>query len=140
MSEREEVQTLINRFMNSFDSKDWSVMSESLSEELEIDYSDFRGDPPSRIKSIEYVSARKKALEHLSTHHLISNFDTKINKDVAIINASCIIYRTNGTATFNSHVLYQFELNKIKSHWKISRIEQTILWNEGDPTIHPGAK
>jgi SnoaL-like domain len=140
MSERGRVENTVNRFMNSFDLKDWRVMKEMLADELRIDYSDLRGEPESVVSANDYVQARRRALEHLSTHHLIANLDVAIDGEDALVHASCMIYRTDGATPFNSHAFYTFVLRRIADGWRIAGIKQKILWNEGSSAIHKGAR
>ena len=48
MPAREEIENTLNRFMNSFDLKDWALMVDLLEPTIHIDYSDLRGGPPNR--------------------------------------------------------------------------------------------
>jgi SnoaL-like domain len=73
MSTREEIENALNRFMNSFDLKDWATMASVLEPTIRVDYSDLRGGPLEEISAAEYVNARVDALQHLSTQHLLSN-------------------------------------------------------------------
>jgi hypothetical protein len=140
MSDRDGIENTINRFMNSFDLKDWSVMKELLLDEIQIDYSDLRGDPPATVSATDYVKARRTALEHLSTHHLLSNFEIDIESNEAVARASCVIYRTDGATPFNSHAFYVFGLKRTGDGWRIASIKQTIFWNEGRAAIHGGVR
>ena len=64
------IQELLARFANSFDLKDWDGLQACLAERLAIDYTDLRGTPPETVSALDYVQARRKALEGLKTHHL----------------------------------------------------------------------
>lgn len=136
--DRGGVENAINRFMNSFDLKDWATMERMLCGRVQIDYSDLRGEPPSTVSANDYVQARRRALEHLATHHLLANLDIETGADAAKVRASCMIYRTDGTTPFNSHAVYTFVLQRIGDDWRIAGIEQKILWNEGNSAIHTG--
>jgi DNA-binding MurR/RpiR family transcriptional regulator len=138
MAERDGIENAINRFMNSFDLKDWSVMKALLLDEIQIDYSDLRGDPPATAFATDYVKARRDALEHLSTHHLMSNFEITVQSSEAVARASCVIFRTDGTTPFHSHAFYTFRLKRVDDGWRIAGIKQTIFWNEGRAAIHTG--
>ena len=55
---------------------------------------------------------------------------------------SAIIFRiTDDERYFNSHAIYYFNLIYDENFtWKIKKIKQIILWNEGDPKIHKKIK
>jgi hypothetical protein len=141
MSRHDEIANTLNRFMNCFDLKDWRLMAELLETTVRIDYSDLRGGPPAEVSADEYVRARSDALQELMTHHQLTNLDIAVSEGTASAAASCMIYRRQGEKTFNSHAFYRFRLGRSPAGgWKISAISQRILWNEGDPAIHKGAK
>jgi hypothetical protein len=135
------IQELIARFANSFDLKDWDSLQACFTESIDTDYSDLRGTPPETISAVEYVKSRREALDHLKLHHLVSNYETEfINSDTATCRASMIVWRKSDKEEFTSHCVYTFQLKKTTFYWLISGITQKVLWNEGVPSIHKGAK
>lgn len=136
-----KIQKVIARFANSFDVKDWNGLESCFTDSLYTDYSDLRGTPPEKVKASDYVSARRKYLDPLKLHHLVSNYEIDlINSNTATCRASMIVWRKSDEEEFTSHCAYTFHLTKQESAWKISGITQKILWNEGTPSIHKGAK
>jgi hypothetical protein len=113
-------------------------MSSTLGEEISIDYSELRGEPPSVTTKAEYIARRKRAHGHTKTHHLISNLDITFESEKAQVNASCMIFREYDGEFFNSHVLYCFDLENVMNNWLIVSIRQDILWNEGNSEMHKG--
>ncbi len=137
---RIDVQNTISRFMNSFDLKDWAAMRTALADDVYVDYSDLRGDPPQTVRADDYVTERISALEMLQTQHLIANFDVEVAGDRADANASCVIFRRNESAVFTTHAQYQFGLVERDFVWFIVSIRQRVLWNDGDPSLHAGIR
>ena len=136
-----EIQALIARFANSFDAKDWRGLEACFTASLYTDYSDLRGTPPATVKASEYVAARREALGHLKLHHLVSNYEIAFtDAGNATCRASMIVWRKSDEEEFTSHCVYEFQLTKEDSEWKISGITQRVLWNEGTVSIHKGAK
>ena len=136
-----EIQTVIAHFANSFDLKDWSGLEACLAESIDTDYSDLRGTPPEHVSARAYVEQRRESLEHLKMHHLCGNveFETLAERS-ARCRASMVIWRRSESEEFTSHCVYEFELTKQESGWKISGITQKVLWNEGISSLHGGAK
>ena len=134
------ITNVIARFANNFDRKDWNALADTLMETIECDYRDLRGTIETYSRD-EYVQARKTALDALQTQHLFCNLDITLDESSATCQASAVIYRKNEQGLcFNSHALYVFELSPIPTgDWKIAKIKQNILWNDGDATIHSGA-
>lgn len=133
----QHIINVLSKFANSFDLKDWDRLAETLAESIECDY-DLRGVSECVSKQ-EFVSSRKIALNHLKTQHLFSNFEILSDNEKASCRLNAIIFRQNDQGIyFNSHVIYQFHLLQINHQWKINKIKQSILWNEGDSSIHQG--
>ena len=112
MPEEGNIRKTLARFASSFDQKDWTLLESVLTDELTVDYSDLRGDPPAKIAAGEYVEARRQALEPLSTRHVISNLEITIEGRRAAVTASSVIFRRRGSAFFNTHATYQFGLSQ----------------------------
>ena len=135
------IQEVIARFANSFDMKDWSGLESCLTESLFTDYSDLRGTSPQTVTAADYVAARRESLDHLKLHHLVSNYEIDLtDSKSATCRASMIVWRKSDEEKFTSHCVYNFQLVKQETDWKISGITQKVLWNEGTSFIHKGSK
>lgn len=133
------ISNLIFKFANSFDLHDWEGLKSTLADTVECDYQELRGKS-GIYTNIEYTNSRKQSLSHLKTHHLFSNFEITMGVECASCRVSAIIYRQDSEGRkFDSHVMYEFEIIKLPhDDWKIRKIKQSVLWNEGDPSIHKG--
>jgi hypothetical protein len=141
VEERIKIQEVIARFSNSFDLKDWGGLESCFTESLYTDYGDLRGTPPETIKASDYVASRRGALDHLKLHHLVSNYEINfLDENRATCRASMIVWRKTEKEEFTSHCVYEFQLMKQTSDWKINGITQKVLWNEGTASIHKGAR
>lgn len=141
VEERIKIQEVIARFSNSFDVKDWRGLETCFTESLYTDYGDLRGTPPQTIKASDYVAARRESLDHLKLHHLVGNHEINfLDASRATCRASMIVWRKSEAEEFTSHCVYEFQLTKQESDWKISGITQKVLWNEGIASIQKGAK
>ncbi len=136
-----KIEAAIARFANSFDIKDWDGLQACLTESLYTDYGDLRGTPPQTVTAIDYVAGRRESLDQLKLHHLVGNYEVEFtDSDSATCRASMIVWRRSDTEEFTSHCVYLFQLTRQESEWKISGITQKVLWNEGTPSIHKGAR
>ncbi len=136
-----KIEAAIARFANSFDVKDWDGLQACLTESLDTDYGDLRGTPPQTVTAIDYVAGRRESLDQLKLHHLVGNYEVEFtDSDSATCRASMIVWRRSDTEEFTSHCVYLFQLTRQESEWKISGITQKVLWNEGTPSIHKGAR
>jgi 3-phenylpropionate/cinnamic acid dioxygenase small subunit len=143
MDDAAKIQQVIARFANAFDMKDWSGLEACLTESLFTDYSDLRTEFPNRqnVTASEYVQQRRVSLDHLKLHHLVSNYEIDFaDSQTASCRASMIVWRKSDEEEFTSHCIYMFQLTTQGALWKISGITQKVLWNEGTPSLHSGAK
>lgn len=136
-----QIQQLIAHFANSFDLKDWHGLQACFTDALYTDYSDLRGTAAETMTASDYVQSRRKALDHLTLHHLVSNYEINL-RDTTIANcrASMMIWRKAEAEDFTTHCIYDFTLLKQQGYWKISGITQKVLWNEGASSIHKGTQ
>ena len=140
LSDRFEIQELINHFANCFDLKDWKGLEDCFTKVIYSDYSDLRGTAPESLDSKAYVALRKAALDHLQTHHLVGNHEIELKENTGTCRASMIISRKNSETleSFATHCFYIFNPQKIEALWKISGITQKLFWNDGSAAIHKG--
>ncbi len=136
-----KIEAIIARFATSFDLKDWNGLQSCFTESLYTDYGDLRGTPPQTVSAADYTAGRRESLDQLKLHHLVSNYEIDFSdSNSATCRASMIVWRKSETEEFTSHCVYLFQLTKQASDWKISGITQKVLWNEGTPSIHKGAR
>ena len=141
MEDRIKIQELIAHFANSFDMKDWEGLESCFTETFYSDYSDLRGTPPEKISVKEYVRLRRESLEPLKIQHLVSNYEIQfVDSATATCRASMVVWRKTDKEDFITHCVYIFQLVEQDAAWKISRITQKVLWNEGTSSIYKGAK
>jgi scytalone dehydratase len=134
-----DIQQLIARFFNSFDTKEWDRLGNCLSDSVHTDYSDLRGTPPETMPRERFVESRQAALGPLLTHHLAGNVEVSLTDGSATGRVSMLIRRrTPQGSFFNTHCLYFLRFEKAAGQWRICSIRQQVLWNEGDRQIHSG--
>ena len=139
MIETQEIKNIIYRFANSFDKKDWDSLQNLLTNNISCDYSDLRNTSQT-LSSKEYVQKRIDALTNLKTQHLFSNLEIYKNSNGYKCHLSAYIYRKQDDKFFNTHAIYELELVNLDGNWLIAKIKQTVLWNDGDSSIHIGVK
>lgn len=135
----DQVSALVCRFQRAFDQHDWTALRACLDDEINVDYSSFRGTAPARVPASEYVALRQKALDELVMQHNHTNLTLSTESDDQA-SASCNyqIYRfeRDGNRHFHSWGTYEFGLVRRSDEWKIGSITQHLLKSEGDPSIH----
>jgi hypothetical protein len=138
--DRYEISDMIIRFAMALDLQDWSLLRSCFTDEIEVNYFDFRGEPPSRKKAEDFVDERREALTGLKTQHISTNHMITVDGSTATCISCAVIYRfhpeKNEENTFNTHGYYQHTLIRTPRGWKICKIKQTVFWNAGNAEVH----
>jgi hypothetical protein len=142
LEDRAAVIDVVVGFSRSLDVKDWEACRRCFADEIETDYSDLRGEPPSTVKADDFVALRRTALEKLKTLHLSANHLVTVDGDRATCVSAAVIYRfrSEDGARFDTYCAYTHSLARGASGWKINKVKQTVYWNTGNPDIHSGAR
>ena len=141
LCDRAEITDAVLRFALSLDLHDWGMLRGTLADEVRVDYSAFRGEPPATISAGEFVRSREAALAHLRMQHLSTNHLVEIGGDRAVCRSCYLIHRLDparpeGENTLDSAGHYVHRLVRMEAGWKISAITQTLLWSRGSPDVH----
>ncbi|NNM59462.1 MAG: SnoaL-like domain-containing protein [Legionellales bacterium] len=135
----DEIRNLIFKFANSFDLKEWDALKSVFLDPIVCDYTSLR-QTLETLTPEEYVNKRIKSLDKLKTQHIFSNLEITLTEEQATCRCSAIIFRCLETDYFNTHAIYEFTLHHINNVWRIGKIKQQVLWNEGNPAISTYAK
>ena len=141
---RTAIVDTIMGFANAFDAKDWQKLRSYLADEIDIDYSEFRSEPPRRVTAEEYIKQRVEGLAGLRTLHVSTNHEVTINKNTAKCQSAYQIYRLDptrelGQNRFDTAGNYFHSLIQTDENWQIAGIKQTVVIISGNPQVH-GAK
>ena len=139
--ERTKIIEIIVRFANARDEKDWQRLRTCLADEIDIDYSAFRGEAPKRITAEEYVQQRIDGLAGLLTLHISTNHEVTILLNGAQCKSAYRIYRLDparepGQARLDTAGKYTHHLIKANGQWRINAIQQTVVIISGNPEVH----
>jgi hypothetical protein len=142
-SDYRDVVNTIHEFCRAFDMRDWTALRRCLAASLDIDYSSFRGTPPSRVTADEFVATRQSNLAGLVTQHLGFNHLVEFKGEQARCRFDFMIHRwpqdTADARFFHTFGYYETELQReaeAPHHWVIASIIQHALRSEGDPELH----
>ena len=134
---KERIIEKVLRFNYAMDLKNWQMLRNCLSDELEIDYSDFSEDSPRNMSVNEFIEWRKRDLDDLQTHHTSTNHIVSINGNKAECVSNFLIYRvgfdrTGRQSFFNTMGNYNHGFERKKGIWLINRITQNVFWTNGN--------
>src|SRR5262249_47292848 len=93
VADRTAVSDVVLTFARSLDLKDWESCRRCFLDQIETDYSDLRGEPPSKVAADDFVAKRRVVLEHLQTLHLSTNHQVTVEGDTATCVSAAVIHR-----------------------------------------------
>jgi hypothetical protein len=136
--DRAAVVATVVGLANAMDARDWARVRSLLADELDVDYSQFRGEPASRVTADGYVASRVEALKGLRTLHTSTNHEVSIEGDRGTCVSAYHIVRVDPATgrRLDTGGTYQHRLARTAHGWRVTGIVQTVVWLEGDRAIH----
>lgn len=143
--ERSKIIDVIVGIANAMDEKNWQKLRKYLADEIQIDYSEFRGELPQQIKAEAYIQQRVEELAGLKTLHISTNHEVAVNKDYAQCRSAYRIYRFDRTYEPEQNQLdtagnYEHQLIQVEGEWRVNAIKQTVVMISGNRQIHRGLR
>jgi hypothetical protein len=144
---REEVREVVDRaaivqaivgLANAMDAQDWGRVRSLLADELDVDYAQFRGEPPARVTADSYVASRVDGLKGLHTLHTSTNHEVSVEGDYGTCISAYHILRVEPTTgrRLDTWGTYQHRLARTANGWRVTGIVQRVAWLEGDRAVH----
>jgi hypothetical protein len=138
--DRAEIGEVVSRFATALDQQDWPLFRSCFTDEIEVDYSDFRREPPAVVSADTFVSQRCEGLEGLTTQHLSTNHIITVEGNSATCTSCAVIHRRRQRDAkhdaLDTHGYYTHTLTRTAEGWKICKVRQRVLWSSGDPQVH----
>ena len=138
--DRQAVVDALLKLGRGLDEQDWPAVRACLADEVDTDYSSFRGTPPARLSAEEFVRLRREGLAGLRTQHLGLNHLVEIAGDRATCRCDFVVHRWPADPAdrrfFHTYGSYLYGLTRTGEGWRVASIVQTALRSEGDPDLH----
>ena len=131
------IETIVG-LANALDAQDWARVRSLLADELEVDYSAFRGEAAKRVTADGYVAERRTGLAGLRTLHISTNHEVAIDGDVGTCVSAYQIVRVEASSggRLETWGTYRHQLAREGRGWRVTGIVQTVTHLEGDRSIH----
>jgi SnoaL-like domain len=145
MIERVQIIDVVVGIANAMDEKNWQRLRQYLADEINIDYSEFRGEPPQQITAEAYVQQRVKGLAGLKTLHISTNHEVTVSNDYAQCRSAYRIYRFDpareqGQDRLDTAGNYDHQLIQVEGEWRVTAIKQTVVMMTGNRQVHGGLR
>lgn len=133
---RAEISDVVLRYATAIDTRDWDLYRSVFADEVDFDFSSFRGTP-ARMKADEWVArVRRTQTGFDATTHYSSNHVIDVTGDAAICTSYMVAHHElkaapGGTSyTIGGH--YVNRLRRMDGPWKIHACTLNVAWLEGN--------
>ena len=142
--DRAEITDVQYRYALGTDSHDWELFRSCFTDEVETDFSEVVGLPPTRSNADEWVRNLGPTMESFTaTHHAMSNVLITFSDDD---HATCVAYvqarhhKPNSTGDSDQTVYgyYTNRYERTSAGWKIAKLKLSVRWMTGNFGIFAG--
>jgi SnoaL-like protein len=136
--DRAAIVEVVVALANALDEQDWARVRSLLADEVDVDYSEFRGEPPTRIAADAYVASRLEGLRGLRTLHTSTNHEVEVDGDRGTCRSAHHIVRVDPVtgARLQTWGTYRHRLARSGGAWRVTGIVQTVTLLDGDRSVH----
>jgi hypothetical protein len=138
--DRAEIVDTVYCYATGIDSRDWALYRSIFTDEIDVDFSSYDGNPPHRIRADDWVKGVQPLFHGLdATQHTMTNPRVAISGE----RATCVMYmqavhflaNREGDAEFTLGGCYTDQLVKTPNGWKLCGVKLTVLWSRGNRAI-----
>jgi hypothetical protein len=122
------------------DTRDWDLLRSVFTDEIEMDFSSYSGQPGAVVLADDWVDGAKVMFTGLdSTQHVMTNpivdIDGERGRLRMYMKAEHFLGNDSGSDSFALGGYYEDRLIKVAGDWKIEAVTLTIFWNRGNRHI-----
>jgi len=127
------------RYAHALDAHDFDAIRACMADEIEADFSQTIGMPPTKLKAddmVAYMRAQAPIQSlHVTTNHIVelTGEDTALSRAYIYVPHRATIDGAQASYLFIGRLELTFR--KIGSDWLISGLRPQLLWEEGDPRV-----
>jgi SnoaL-like domain len=138
--DRAEIHDALMTYATGIDSRDWTLYRSLFTEEIDIDFSSWSGDPGGTMKADDWVAGVKAVISGFDgTQHLLANEVITLNGDEAVVVPYMQAHHylnLDGEHHLQSiGGYYRHLMVRTIDGWKSRSCTLTITWEKGDRGI-----
>lgn len=135
--DRTEICETVYTYATGIDTRDWTLYRSIFTDEIDLDFSSYDGNPPQRLPADAWVAAIRPLFTGLdATQHVMTNPRVTIEGDAA----TCVMYmkaehflqNDRGDDWFTIGGYYTDRLVRTPGGWRISAVRLTVFWSRGN--------
>ena len=141
LADESELRDLIHRYAFGLDERDWTLWRSVFADEVVIDMSDYRPEPPPRLATADQVvhSAQTLFAGFEATQHFIGTHRFEIDGDEAVITAHMRaehwLATGRGGDRYTMYGTYTDDCIRTTDGWRITRVKLSLLREEGNRQV-----
>ncbi len=141
LTDESELRDLIHRYAFGLDDRDWTLWRSVFADEVVIDMSDYRPEPPPRLATAERVvrSAEVLFAGFEATQHFIGTQRYEVSGDEAVITAHMRaehwLTTGDGGDRYTMYGTYIDDCVRTADGWKMARVKLHLLREEGNRQV-----
>ncbi len=141
LADRAEITDVQMRYATAVDSRDWELLRDCFTDEIEGDYSSVFGTPPARLGADDFVAVIAPVMSALTaTQHMITNLAIDFHDaDHATVVAYVRAIHHNAAADGGTEqTVYGYYTNafaRTGKGWRISKVKLTSRIQSGNPGV-----
>lgn len=138
--ERLDIAETVYAYATGVDSRDWKLYRSIFTDEVDIDFSSWDGNPARRMRADDWVAGVQPLFHGLdATQHTMSNPRVAIDGERATctmyMQAVHVLRNDEGDAEFTLGGYYTDRLVKTPAGWKLCGVKLTVLWSRGNKHV-----
>lgn len=134
-----KINEKISELFIATDNRDWGTVEEVFADKVELDYSSMNGNPAVTLTPKQITESWKTILPGFThTHHQIGNFITTVKNNKAEVFCYGIAthyLQDNEGDLWTVVGSYNFELEKIEEHWRITKMKFNFKYQDGNTSL-----
>lgn len=130
----------IQRYMSAADHRDWAAARSCFADEVYLDYTDLRPNPPAGMIAADTMIAgwAERHAAILAYHHHMGNLLPSVDGDTARCTASGLATHLRGSASGGTEfwqlgAYYDYELERANGRWVITSVTIHKQWERTAP-------
>lgn len=128
-----QVKKVVVSMVNAIDTKEWNTAIEQFDEKVFVDYESLSGQKGSVVPAKGLVGNWEKLLAKVDTHHMLTNFDIKVDGDRAEMFSHVYASHTaKGIKYWDAYGRYHHKLKRTKNGWKITFMKLIMHGQKGN--------
>lgn len=135
--DRAEIHDALMKYATGIDSRDWALYRSLFTDEIDIDFSSWSGDPGGKMKADDWVAGVQSVLNGFDgTQHLLANEVITLKGDEAVVVPYMQAHHylnldgEHHLQSLGGH--YRHIMVRTEEGWKSRSCTLTVTWEKGD--------